>query len=180
MATRAAEAALAHAGATAADVDAIIVATSTPDEAFPATAVRVQAALGVTRGFAFDVAAACSGFVYGLAIADTFIRGGTARGVLVIGSEVYSRILNWQDRTTCVLFGDGAGAFFSVPAPRTGLASCPRTCMPTGGTAIFCTWMARWGGTTSPAIWLCAARKCFARRSPSSPLWWKRRWPPTA
>jgi 3-oxoacyl-[acyl-carrier-protein] synthase-3 len=112
MATRAAESALAHAGATAADVDAIIVATSTPDEAFPATAVRVQAALGVTRGFAFDIAAACSGFVYALATADAFIRGGAARGVLVIGSEVYSRILNWQDRTTCVLFGDGAGAVF--------------------------------------------------------------------
>jgi 3-oxoacyl-[acyl-carrier-protein] synthase-3 len=112
MAARAAAAALAHAGATAADVDAIIVATSTPDEAFPATAVRVQAALGVTRGFAFDVAAACSGFVYALGVADAFVRGGTARGVLVIGSEVYSRILNWQDRTTCVLFGDGAGAVF--------------------------------------------------------------------
>jgi 3-oxoacyl-[acyl-carrier-protein] synthase-3 len=112
MATRAAAAALAHAGAGAAEVDAIIVATSTPDEAFPATAVRVQAALGVTRGFAFDIAAACSGFVYALATADAFIRTGAARGVLVIGSEVYSRILNWQDRTTCVLFGDGAGAVF--------------------------------------------------------------------
>jgi 3-oxoacyl-[acyl-carrier-protein] synthase-3 len=120
MATRAAESALAHAGATAADVDAIIVGTTTPDEAFPATAVRVQAALGVTRGFAFDVAAACSGFVYGLSIADSFIRGGTARGVLVIGSEVYSRILNWQDRTTCVLFGDGAGAFFLRAGPSDG------------------------------------------------------------
>jgi 3-oxoacyl-[acyl-carrier-protein] synthase-3 len=112
MATEAATAALRHAGATTADVDAIIVATSTPDEAFPATAVRVQAALGITRGFAFDLAAACSGFVYALATADAFIRAGAARGVLVIGSEVYSRILNWQDRTTCVLFGDGAGAVF--------------------------------------------------------------------
>jgi hypothetical protein len=112
MATRAAQAALRHAGATADDVDVVIVATSTPDEAFPATAVRVQAALGMTRGFAFDVAAACSGFVYALSIADGFIKLGTARGVLVIGSEVYSRILNWQDRTTCVLFGDGAGAVF--------------------------------------------------------------------
>jgi 3-oxoacyl-[acyl-carrier-protein] synthase-3 len=110
MATRAAEAALAHAGVAPGSVDAIIVATSTPDEAFPATAVRVQAALGVTRGFAFDVAAACSGFIYALATAEAFIRGGAAKCVLVIGSEVYSRILNWQDRTTCVLFGDGAGA----------------------------------------------------------------------
>jgi 3-oxoacyl-[acyl-carrier-protein] synthase-3 len=120
MATRAAEAALAHAGATSADVDAIIVATSTPDEAFPATAVRVQAALGVTRGFAFDIAAACSGFIYALATADAFIRSGAARGVLVIGSEVYSRILNWQDRTTCVLFGDGAGAAFLRAGPPDG------------------------------------------------------------
>jgi 3-oxoacyl-[acyl-carrier-protein] synthase-3 len=110
MATKAAEAALAHAGVPAGLVDAIIVATSTPDEAFPATAVRVQAALGVTRGFAFDLAAACSGFIYALATAEAFIRGGAAKCVLVIGSEVYSRILNWEDRTTCVLFGDGAGA----------------------------------------------------------------------
>ena len=125
MATRAAEAALRHAGATAADVDAIIVATSTPDEAFPATAVRVQAALGVTSGFAFDIAAACSGFIYALATADAFMRTGAARGVLVIGSEVYSRILNWQDRTTCVLFGDGAGAVFlqAGAAEGTGLLS---------------------------------------------------------
>ncbi len=111
MATRAAQAALANAGATAGDVDAIILATATPDQAFPATAVRVQAALGA-RGFAFDVSAACSGFIYALSVADAFIRTGQARGVLVIGSEVYSRILNWQDRGTCVLFGDGAGAVF--------------------------------------------------------------------
>jgi len=110
MATRAAEAALRDAGIAASEVDAVIVATSTPDEAFPATAVRVQAALGMTRGFGFDVSAACSGFVYGLSVADAFIRGGTAATVLVIGSEVYSRILDWADRTTCVLFGDGAGA----------------------------------------------------------------------
>ena len=110
MATRAAEAALAQAGVDAANVDAVIVATSTPDQAFPAVAVRVQAALGMVRGFAFDVSAACSGFVYALAVADGFIRTGAARAVLVIGSEVYSRILNWTDRTTCVLFGDGAGA----------------------------------------------------------------------
>jgi 3-oxoacyl-[acyl-carrier-protein] synthase-3 len=110
MATRAATAALAHAGVPAADIDAVIVATSTPDEAFPATAVRVQTALGITHGFGFDIAAACSGFIYALATADAFIRAGTARNVLVIGAEVYSRILNWADRTTCVLFGDGAGA----------------------------------------------------------------------
>jgi 3-oxoacyl-[acyl-carrier-protein] synthase III len=112
MGTAAARAALADAGATAADVDAIILATSTPDQAFPATALRVQAELGVTRGFGFDLSAACAGFIYGLSVADSMIRSGQARGALVIGSEVYSRILNWQDRGTCVLFGDGAGAVF--------------------------------------------------------------------
>ncbi|MBV9537620.1 MAG: ketoacyl-ACP synthase III [Acidisphaera sp.] len=109
MATRAAEAALADAGAGGADVDAIILATATPDEAFPATALRVQAALGA-RGFGFDVSAACSGFIYALSIADAMIRAGQIDSALVIGAEVYSRILNWQDRGTCVLFGDGAGA----------------------------------------------------------------------
>ncbi len=112
MGTAAARAALADAGAATGDVDAIILATSTPDQAFPATALRVQAQLGVTRGFGFDLSAACAGFVYGLSIADGMIRSGQARGILVIGSEVYSRILNWQDRGTCVLFGDGAGAVF--------------------------------------------------------------------
>src|ERR1700690_1764333 len=109
MATRAAEAALANAGATAADVDVIILATATPDQAFPATALRVQAALGA-GGFGFDLSAACSGFIYALAVADGMIRSGQVRGALVIGAEVYSRIMNWQDRGTCVLFGDGAGA----------------------------------------------------------------------
>jgi 3-oxoacyl-[acyl-carrier-protein] synthase-3 len=112
MGTAAARAALADAGAIAGDVDAIILATSTPDQAFPATALRVQAQLGVTRGFGFDLSAACAGFVYALSIADGMICSGQARGILVIGSEVYSRILNWQDRGTCVLFGDGAGAVF--------------------------------------------------------------------
>jgi len=110
--TAAARAALADAGAGAGEVDAIILATSTPDQAFPATALRVQAALGVTRGFGFDIAAACAGFIYALSVADSMIRTGQARGALVIGSEVYSRILNWQDRGTCVLFGDGAGCVF--------------------------------------------------------------------
>jgi 3-oxoacyl-[acyl-carrier-protein] synthase-3 len=111
MGTAAARAALGDAGIGPELVDAVILATSTPDEAFPATAVRVQAELGMTHGFAFDISAACSGFVYALSVADAFIRQGTVRHVLVIGSEVYSRIMNWQDRGTCVLFGDGAGAF---------------------------------------------------------------------
>jgi 3-oxoacyl-[acyl-carrier-protein] synthase-3 len=110
MATRAAAAALRQAEVAPAAVDGVILATSTPDQAFPATAARVQAALGIPGGFAFDLAAACSGFVYALSVADALIRTRQARCVLVIGSEVYSRILNWQDRGTCVLFGDGAGA----------------------------------------------------------------------
>jgi 3-oxoacyl-[acyl-carrier-protein] synthase-3 len=112
MGTAAARDALAHANAAPADVDAVILATSTPDQAFPATAIRVMAALGVNNGFGFDLSAACAGFIYALSVADGMIRSGQARGVLVIGSEVYSRILNWQDRGTCVLFGDGAGAVF--------------------------------------------------------------------
>ena len=109
MATEAARGALADAGVAGGEVDAIILATATPDQAFPATAVRVQAALGA-KGFAFDLSAACSGFIYALTTADALIRVGQARTVLVIGAEVYSRIMNWEDRGTCVLFGDGAGA----------------------------------------------------------------------
>jgi 3-oxoacyl-[acyl-carrier-protein] synthase-3 len=110
MGAAAARAALADAGVPAASVGAVIVATSTPDQAFPATALRIQAALGIPGGFGFDLSAACSGFIYGLSVADAMIRCGQVETVLVIGAEVYSRILNWQDRTTCVLFGDGAGA----------------------------------------------------------------------
>jgi 3-oxoacyl-[acyl-carrier-protein] synthase-3 len=122
MGLQACRAALAQAGATAAEVDAIIVATATPDSAFPSTAARIQGKLGVTRGFAFDVAAACAGFVYALGIADSMVRAGQARGVLVVGSEVFSRILDWTDRGTCVLFGDGAGAVFlrAEPAGQAG------------------------------------------------------------
>lgn len=123
MGTEAARAALGMAGATAADVDGIIVGTSTPDQAFPATALRIQAALGVTRGFGFDIAAACSGFIYALSVADAMIRAGQARGVLVIGSEVYSRILDWEDRGTCVLFGDGAGAVVLQRSDAPGILS---------------------------------------------------------
>lgn len=110
MAAAAALDALAYAGVDAAEVDAIIVATATPDEAFPSVAVRVQATIGANRAFGFDLSAACSGFIYALATANAFILAGQARKILVIGSEVYSRILDWTDRTTCVLFGDGAGA----------------------------------------------------------------------
>jgi len=108
----AARAALRSADAGPGDVDAIIVATSTPDQAFPATALRIQAALGVQQGFGFDLSAACAGFIYAVSVADGMIRAGQARGVLVVGAEIYSRILDWQNRGTCVLFGDGAGAVF--------------------------------------------------------------------
>ncbi|MBM3096535.1 ketoacyl-ACP synthase III [Gluconobacter cerinus] len=110
MAAAAARQALEQAGVSADDVDAIIVATSTPDQVFPAVATQVQALLGITKGFGFDISAACSGFVYALASANSFIQSGLAKKVLVIGSEVFSRLLDWNDRTTCVLFGDGAGA----------------------------------------------------------------------
>ncbi len=110
LGTEAARRALADAKLTAADVDLIIVATSTPDRTFPATATQVQAALGITRGAAFDLQAVCSGFVYGLTTADALLRCHQSECALVIGSETFSRILNWSDRATCVLFGDGAGA----------------------------------------------------------------------
>ncbi len=118
MGLAAARAALAAAGADASDVDAVIVATATPDSAFPSTATLIQGRLGSTRGFSFDVAAACTGFVYALGVADALVRCGQARGVLVIGTEVYSRILDWTDRGTCVLFGDGAGAVFLRGMPE--------------------------------------------------------------
>ena len=120
MATAAARAALRHAEVDADEVDAILLATSTPDQVFPATAVRVQAALGLTRGFAFDLSAACSGFIYALSVADSLIRVGQARTVLVIGAEVFSRLLDWTDRATCVLFGDGAGAVLLRAGPADG------------------------------------------------------------
>jgi 3-oxoacyl-[acyl-carrier-protein] synthase-3 len=110
LATAAARKALDAAGRTAADVDLIVLATATPDLTFPATAARVQAALGVTHGAAFDVQAVCSGFVFGLATADNFLARGQAKCALVIGAETFSRIIDWEDRGTCVLFGDGAGA----------------------------------------------------------------------
>ena len=106
----AARAALDNAGLTPADIDLIVLATSTPDNTFPATAVDIQRRLGMQHGAAFDVQAVCTGFVYAMTTADLYIRGGMAKRALVIGAETFSRILDWNDRTTCVLFGDGAGA----------------------------------------------------------------------
>ena len=119
LAVEAAKRALASAGREAKDIDLIIVATATPDLTFPATASRVQAALGVHQGAAFDIQAVCSGFVFGLATADNFIKAGQAKTVLVIGAETFSRILDWNDRGTCILFGDGAGAVVLEAAEET-------------------------------------------------------------
>lgn len=110
LAVNAARAALENAGLAVDDIDAIVLATSTPDLTFPATATIVQEKLGMTRGFAFDVQAVCAGFVYALSNANALILSGQAQRVLVIGAETFSRIMNWKDRATCVLFGDGAGA----------------------------------------------------------------------
>ena len=110
MARAAARAALAKAGCAPEDIDLVICATSTPDYTFPAAATMIQAALGITGGVAFDLQAVCSGFVFAVATADKFLTSGSHKRALVIGAETFSRIIDWQDRTTCVLFGDGAGA----------------------------------------------------------------------
>ena len=110
LATGAARAALENAGIESAEVDLIVLATATPDQTFPSSATKGQAALGINDCVAFDVHAVCTGFLYAVSVADAMIRGGTGRTALVIGAETFSRILDWEDRTTCVLFGDGAGA----------------------------------------------------------------------
>jgi 3-oxoacyl-[acyl-carrier-protein] synthase-3 len=120
LAIHAARAALADAGIDAQSVDLVLLATSTPDRSFPASAVTVQAALGITHGAAFDLQAVCSGFVYGLATADSLLKAGLFKRALVIGSETFSRLLDWKDRTTCVLFGDGAGAVVMELQPQPG------------------------------------------------------------
>lgn len=124
LATAAARAALADAGVDASSIGLIVLATATPDNTFPATATKVQAALGCNGGVAFDVAAVCSGFLYALATADSLLRTGMAKRALVIGAETFSRILDWEDRTTCVLFGDGAGAVV-LEAPEAGASDDP-------------------------------------------------------
>jgi 3-oxoacyl-[acyl-carrier-protein] synthase-3 len=122
LAINAAKAALAHAHVEADSIDLIVLGTSTPDQTFPATAVTVQAALGITRGVAFDLQAVCSGFVFALSVADAMLRSGTHKRALVIGAETFSRILDWNDRTTCVLFGDGAGAVVLEAQEQPGTA----------------------------------------------------------
>ncbi|MGO9361789.1 MAG: beta-ketoacyl-ACP synthase III [Xanthobacteraceae bacterium] len=117
---RAAQAALANAGVDAQSIDLIVLATSTPDNPFPATAVAIQNALGIHHGAAFDLQAVCSGFIFALATADNFLRNGAFKRALVIGAETFSRILDWNDRGTCVLFGDGAGAVVMEARQETG------------------------------------------------------------
>jgi 3-oxoacyl-[acyl-carrier-protein] synthase-3 len=120
LAINAARAALTNARVEASSIDLIVVATSTPDQTFPATAVSVQAGLGITRGAAFDLQAVCSGFVYAQTVVDGMLKAGTFKRALVIGAETFSRILDWSDRTTCVLFGDGAGALVLEAQPAAG------------------------------------------------------------
>lgn len=123
LAIKAAQAALANAGVDAQSVDLIVLATSTPDNTFPATAVAVQNGLGISHGAAFDLQAVCSGFVFALATADNFLRSGAFKRALVIGAETFSRILDWSDRGTCVLFGDGAGAIVLDAQQQPGTTS---------------------------------------------------------
>ena len=123
LALRAAERALAGAGLAAADIDAIVLATSTPDQTFPSTATRVQHGLGMSGGFAFDIQAVCAGFVFAVSTANALIVAGQARRVMVIGAETFSRIMDWTDRGTCVLFGDGAGALLLEAQDGDGTAS---------------------------------------------------------
>ena len=121
LALEASKQALQAAGVAASDIDLIVVATSTPDYIFPSTACLLQAKLGVKGCAAFDVKAVCTGFIYALATADSFVRGGTAKKALVVGTEVFSRILDWNDRGTCVLFGDGAGAVVLASSEKPGI-----------------------------------------------------------
>ncbi|WP_289294770.1 beta-ketoacyl-ACP synthase III [Reyranella aquatilis] len=123
LALKASQRALEHAGLTGSDLDLIVLATATPDETFPATATRVQAELGMRGGAAFDVQAVCAGFVYAVSVADSLIKNGLASTALVIGAETFSRILDWEDRGTCVLFGDGAGAIVLKGEQGTGTSA---------------------------------------------------------
>ena len=182
LATAAARAALADAGLTGADIDTLIVATATPDQTFPATAVTVQNAIGMRGGFAFDVQAVCAGFVFALAQANALIQAGTSRRVMVIGAETFSRILDFTDRTTCVLFGDGAGALIleaaeSERVARATAASSPPTCIPTAATATCSTSTAAPPRPAPPAWCGWPARTSSSTPSSSSPRPAPPRWP---
>ena len=148
------------------DLDLIVLATATPDQTFPSTAVKVQAQLGMKRGAAFDVQAVCSGFIFALAVADNALRLGQARTALVIGAETFSRILDWQDRGTCVLFGDGAGALVlqAVPETADAAASCRRICIPTAASTTSSMSMAARPRPAPPVACAWKAARCSGRR----------------
>jgi 3-oxoacyl-[acyl-carrier-protein] synthase-3 len=169
LAIGAARAALEAAGLQGTDIDLIVLATATPDHTFPATATKVQSALGMTGGIAFDVAAVCSGFLYALSVADSMLRTGMARRALVIGAETFSRILDWEDRGTCVLFGDGAGAVVLGLEAADAQDAAPRGILatqlhPTDATMICSMSMA---GLRPREPWArcgCAGARCSAMR----------------
>ena len=173
MGAAAARAALDDAGLKPEDIDLIILATSTPDQTFPATAVTIQAELGITHGAAFDVQAVCSGFVFAMTTADNYLKGGHFKRALVIGAEAFSRILDWNDRGTCVLFGDGAGALVVEAEMLNGArttAACSRPA--SAPTDAIATSSMSTAGRPRPARSAMSAwtvRKCSATRSPISP-----------
>jgi 3-oxoacyl-[acyl-carrier-protein] synthase-3 len=171
LAVAAARDALAAAKMDAQDIDLIVLATSTPDQTFPATATSVQADLGIRHGMAFDVQAVCSGFVYALTTADAMLKAGQAKAALVIGSETFSRILDWSDRTTCVLFGDGAGAFVLTADAnaRVTAASSPASCIPMAATTTSSMWTAGRPPPRRSATCAWKARKCSSMPSSTSP-----------
>jgi 3-oxoacyl-[acyl-carrier-protein] synthase-3 len=169
LATLAAREALAAAGVDAGQVGLIVLATATPDQTFPSSATRVQTALGIDDCIAFDISAVCTGFLYALSVADNMIKGGMTQYALVIGSETFSRILDWEDRTTCVLFGDGAGAVLLKAEMTTTRAFWRPGSTPTVATTTCCMSMAACRPPARSASCGCAARKCSATRSPIWP-----------
>ncbi len=174
LAIAAANLALADAGIEGKEVDLIVLATATPDNTFPSTATTVQAAIGMEQGAAFDVQAVCSGFIYALATADNFIRAGQAKNALVIGAETFSRILDWEDRTTCVLFGDGAGALVLQAGEGEGLktaASYQRICILTVVIKICCMLMVGLRPLKQLVICECRAVKFLNMLSQIYPVW---------
>jgi 3-oxoacyl-[acyl-carrier-protein] synthase-3 len=185
------------AGVQPTDIDLVIVATSTPDMVFPSTACIVQRKLGIQQGAAFDLQAVCAGFIYALSVADSMIRSGTARRALVIGAEVFSRILDFSDRTTCVLFGDGAGAVVLEASDEPGILAtrlhadgrhAEVLCTPghvSGGQVIgrpCCTWMARRCSSWPCMRWTMSPARCWRPRVARPPTWtgWCRTRPTSA
>jgi len=174
LATEAARKALAAAGIDSSQIGLIVLATATPDQTFPASATRVQTALGINDCIAFDVAAVCTGFLYALSVADNMLKGGMADHALVIGAETFSRILDWEDRATCVLFGDGAGALV-LSAQETDGQGILATRLHADGRHNDLLYVDGGPSTTGTVGKLrMRARKCSATRSPTLPTCWAR------